>query len=279
MRIGIDSYAYHRLLGHVRPGETAPVAPFERQTLSLLAEVRKLRVDVISLETMFLGEREQIDPSELRAAAGPLELALSWGGMHGLEFGSNQAAAADLLAWLDLAPQLGCRLVRIVAASPKFRGAEPIEAQIERIAPVLREACRAARANDLTLALENHADLNATEMLQLLRLVGDPVLGVCLDTVNTRRVGDEPVVATRLLAPVTRMVHLKDAFDEATDAIAGPVSVPYGTGSMPLEEILGELQAQGFNGPVCVELGQLAPDTDERALVRECVEWLQARYR
>lgn len=276
MRIGIDSYAYHRLLGQVRPGETAPAAPFERHTLSLLDEARQLGVELVSLETMFLGPRQQLDADELRAAAGPVELSLSWGDMHGLEFGANSAAAEDLLAWLDFAPALGCRMVRIVAASPKFRGAEPIEVQLARTAPRLRDACRVARANNVTLALENHGDLNATEMLQLLDLVDDPVLGVCLDTVNAPRVGDEPVAAARALASVTRMLHLKDSAMEAADPVAGPLSVPYGHGVIPLEGILGELEAHGFDGPVCVELGQLAPDADERTLVRGCVDWLRA---
>lgn len=277
MQIGIDSYAYHRLLGQIRPGESAPAAPFERQTLSLLDEARRLGVELISLETMFLPPREDVDPAQLLEAAGSLELALSWGGMHGLEFGTNPAAANDLLGWLQFAPQLGCRLVRIVAASPKFRGAEPIHVQLARTARVLRNACEVAQAQSLTLALENHGDLSASEMLELLTLVGNSALGVCFDTGNAPRVGDDPIDAARMLAPVIRMVHLKDCAAQAADPIAGPVSVPYGMGAIPIEAILAVLEAQGFDGPVCVETGQLGPDTDERVLVRQGVDWLRSR--
>jgi hypothetical protein len=48
--------------------------------------------------------------------------------------------------------------------------------------------------------------------------------------------------------------------------------VPYGTGAVPVEAVLDALR---FDGLVCVELGQLGPGDDERALVAGAVGWLQ----
>ena len=59
---------------------------------------------------------------------------------------------------------------------------------------------------------------------------------ICLDTANALRVGDDPVEAAALLAPLTRMVHLKDVepLDRVVDPVAGPCSVPYGEGVVPI---------------------------------------------
>ena len=94
MRIGIDSYSYHRLLGEVRPGETEPGGRWRPD--DAIAHARALGVDGVSLETCFLDRDAPID-------AGPLELVIAWGHRHGLEYGANPTALDDLLAWLDRA--------------------------------------------------------------------------------------------------------------------------------------------------------------------------------
>jgi sugar phosphate isomerase/epimerase len=280
VRIGIDSYSYHRLLGDVRPGEDAPQAVFSNGSLDVLAEGRRLGVDVVSLETLFLPPPNALDAVRVREAAGPVEIALSWGHWEGLEFGANEGALTDLLAWLRLAPALDCRLVRVVAAGPRLLGAEPLALQVSRTAPLLRAACAGAREVGVELALENHGDLTADGVLALIRSVDDPALGVCVDTANAVRVGDDPLEATERLAALVRMVHLKDCAPFDGDLAAGPRSVVYGEGVIPLAEILEALERSRFDGPVCVELAQLpAGDVDERTMVADCVRWLRERLR
>ncbi len=275
MRIGIDSYAYHRLLGDVRPGETAPARPFAPGATDVLRHARALGVDGVSLETCFLEPPGVLDVDALRAAAGPIELVVAWGHRHGLEFGASDAALDDLLAWIEVAAALDCRVVRCVAASPGFRGREPVEVQIERTVGPLARAARRAGELGLRLAVENHGDLTARELLDLVERVDDAVLGVCLDTANAVRVGDDAVDAARLLAARTWLVHLKDVepLENVVDPVAGPRSVPYGEGVVPVGAVLDALSSR--DALVCVELGQLADDDDELALVEHGVAWLR----
>jgi sugar phosphate isomerase/epimerase len=275
MHIGVDSYSYHRLLGELRPGEPPPPGPpLARGALDLVAECRELGVDLCALETCFLPPPAELDVDALRAEAGGMELALSWGAPNGLEFGASAMALDDLLAWLELAPRLGTRLVRIVAAGPRLRGAEPVETQIARTVAPLRRAAEHAAGLGLELALENHGDLGAAELANLLARVDHDALGVCFDTANAPRVGDDAVEAAALLAPSIRMVHLKDVepLERVADPVAGPRSVRYGEGTIDLHGVLAELPP---GSPVCVEVAQLGPGDDERALVRSGVAWLQ----
>lgn len=278
VRIGVDSYAYHRLLGEVRPDEDRPRETFADGSLAVLAEARRLGVDLAALETLFLPPPGELDPAVLLDAAGPLEIALSWGHAEGFEFGANPGALPELEAWLELAPELGCRLVRVVAGGPRLVGREPLERQLARTAPLLARACALAREVGVELALENHADLTAAAVLDLLDRVEEPLLGVCFDTANALRVGDDPLEAAARLAHAVRIVHLKDCMPFEGDPLVGPPSVVYGEGAVPVGRILDVLAGAGFAGPVCVELGQLPPgDVDERAMVAACVRWLRER--
>jgi 3-oxoisoapionate decarboxylase len=242
----------------------------------VLAECHLLGVDGVSLETCFLGPPVRLDAAAIRAAADDLELILAWGHLDGLAFGADPGALTELLAWIALAPRLGCSLVRLVVASPRLRPAALTEDHLRPTWAALRAALDAARRADVVLAVENHADLTADELAGLLDRVGDDRLGVCLDTANALRVGDDPVEAARLLAPRVRQVHLKDCAPDWDDPVTGPVSVPYGSGAVPVAAVLDALGA--LPGLVCVELGHLGPgEVDERAMVADGVRWLRSR--
>jgi sugar phosphate isomerase/epimerase len=275
MRIGIDSYSYHRLFGEIRRGETAPARSFAPGSIEAVRHARSLGVDAVSLETCFLQPPGLLDPAALRAEAGSMELVVAWGHRHGLEYGASEAALQSLLEWIDVAGALGCRLVRCVAASPAFRGREPVAAQVARTVRPLTLAARRAGEVGARLALENHGDLRAHELLDLVAEVDDDALGVCFDTANAVRVGDDVVAATRLLAPLTWMVHLKDVerMETVTDPVAGPRSVPYGAGVVPVAGVLDALGPR--DALVCVELGQLGDGDDELVLVEQSVAWLR----
>jgi sugar phosphate isomerase/epimerase len=280
VRVGIDSYSYHRLLGELRPGEQPVRERLADGGRAVAVEARSLAVDGVSLETCFLPGPDRQLLASLADAAGPLELALSWGAPNGLELGSSEPALADLLDWIEGAAAIGVRTMRIVVAGPSLREAVDDDA-IARTAAVVVRACEAASARGIVLAVENHGDLSAAQLAQLLHAVDDPSLGVCFDTANALRVGDDALEAASLLAPAIRMLHLKDVEPvvAATDIVAGPCSVRYGTGVVPLDGVLDVVQTAGFDGLVCVEIAQLAEGDDERELVEDGVRWLRTRGR
>ena len=94
-----------------------------------------------------------------------------------------------------------------------------------------------------------------------------------LDTANALRVGDDVAAAARRLAPVVEILHLKDCVGRGTTGSAGPVSVPLGEGVIPVDEVLDACP----DALSCIELGQLSPDANERALVEMYIDYLRAR--
>ncbi len=282
IRIGIDTYSFHRYLGELRPGEVAPERRLDDGGPAAIAVARTIGCDVVSLQTCFLGPVERVDASALIDAAEETELVLAWGAPNGLAFGTDPLASSDLLAWIDLASGLGCTLMRIVVGGPGLRGAEPVGAQIGRTIAPLRHCTAHAAARGVVLAVENHGDLTSSELEQLIERTATPGLGICFDTGNAARLREHVVEAAHRLAPHVRMVHLKDVTPELErpDPIAGPWSVPYGHGVVPLEDVLDVLSVPVAAGaPVCIEIGQVRPGDDERELVRDGVRWLRERKR
>lgn len=278
MRIGVDSYAYHRLLGEVRQGEEPPPRPpFARGYLDVAAVARELELDVLSLETNVLPPAGELDVDELRAEAGDrVALVFAHGHPQGLEYGARADQAADLETWIARSIAERLPVLRLVNGGPWARREQPAEGRVERTIAALRRPCALAADGGLALALENHADLDLAEIEAVLEGLDAPHLGVCFDTTNWVRVGNDPVEAAQRLAGRVRLVHLKDHVARPDDGITGPSSVELGTGEVDLRGVLDVLLAAEPELPVCVEIGHLGLGGDEVDMVERSVTWLRA---
>jgi sugar phosphate isomerase/epimerase len=282
MRVGIDSYSYHRLYGEVRAGEIAPRGePWPLEPSPVLAHAASLGVDDIFLETCYLPAPETIDAGMLEPAA-DVAVRFSWGhpwpdgALHGLDGGRSPAAEDDLARWIAAAERLAQPIMRITLGSPASRGTEPADVLVERLVGPVRRAADLAASADLALAIENHGDLRAQELRDLILRVGRPNVGVTLDNVNLIRLGDDMLAGTAVLAPLTLMVQLKDHLPGDPTVWGGPVCTALGEGVADLPAIVGILADSGFDGAVCVELASLGGGAvDERAMIERSVAWLR----
>ncbi|MFN8520084.1 MAG: TIM barrel protein [Chloroflexota bacterium] len=283
MRVGIDSYSYHRRYGEVRAGEQAVAAdPWPLLPGPVLAHAARLGVDDVFLETCYLPEPEAIDAPMLDAGA--TRVGFSWGhpwpegAFHGLDGGRTPAAEGHLARWAAAAARLGHPVMRITLGSPASRGTEPAAVLVDRLVAPTRRAAEHAGEVGLQLAIENHGDLRAEDVLEVIERTRATNLGVTLDNVNLIRVGDDMIEGTRALAPRTLLVQLKDHPPTPDPTVwGGPLSVALGEGVAPLGAILGVLADAGFDGPVCVELASLGGgEVDELAMIERSVDWLRA---
>src|SRR4051794_9340349 len=107
-------------------------------------------------------------------------------------------------------------------------------AVLQRVAPTAREL-------KMRLALEPHLDATSFQLLRIIEEVGPDVVGVCLDTANVMLRLEDPLEATRRLAPYVVMTHVKDAALLFHEAGLRWQCRPCGQGSVPFHEILTEL--------------------------------------
>jgi sugar phosphate isomerase/epimerase len=280
VRIGVDTYSFHRMLGFLRPHEQPSSRALADGGPAAVELAVSLGADVVAVQTCFLPTVGAVDAGALLAAAGGRGVVLSWGAPDGLAYGTDPAALADAEHWVEVAAALGTDVMRIVLGGPRLRDLEPMDVRRPRVVPQLAALAGQAQRRGLRLAIENHGEIAAADLRRIVDEVGHPALGVCFDTANAVRVGDDPVAAARLLADRTWMLHLKDVEppDRMPGAEAGPRSVPYGEGVVPLAGVLDALAGPIAAGaPVCVELGQIADGTDEVVLVADGIAWLRGK--
>ncbi len=280
LRIGIDSYTYHRRFGEVRPFEVPIEADWT--TRQVIDRCSEMGVDGVSLETCYLSSTSELHMGELRRyldEAG-LDRALAWGHPGGLEMGRSAQRLADALEAVDHAAAIGAELLRIVVGTTKYFGAENEAVVLERLCPQV--AAIADRGADLgvPVAVETHCDLTVAGLMELIEVADRPNLGVVLDTANVVRIGEDAVDAARVLAPHTMMLHLKD-LDLTSCAEPGDPGgwwpcVPLGTGDLDLASIMNLLQDADFGGLACIEVADIAPGADEDQIAAESVGWLRA---
>jgi sugar phosphate isomerase/epimerase len=135
---------------------------------------------------------------------------------------------------------------------------------------MIRRAADAAEREGVVLAVENHLDLFADELVELLETIASPYVAVCFDTANNVRLLEDPLVVARKLAPYARATHIKDvvAFRGDPKVFTSWPSVPAGKGIVNLTEILEILRATGYRGLLALEIDYLHPDygDEEEAL-------------
>lgn len=271
--IGIDSYSYHRYFGDPTRWER-PLDP--RWTIhDVLRHAVELGVDAVSLQTVYLPPLDADGAEVLRQMLADAHLmpTLAWGHRSGLEGGANPAKVAAAMDAVHLADALGCSVLRIVCGEPALFHT-PSEPRVRRLSPIVREIAQEAARCDLTIAVENHADLRVADVVHIVEAAGEPNVGLCFDTVNAVRTGDDLIDAGRMAAPLIRMVHFKDVLFEGNTADANDwwPNAPLGKGQINVEGFYDILTAQGYTGTLFVEIANLFTDwPDDLAVIAENV--------
>jgi sugar phosphate isomerase/epimerase len=277
MKVGIDSYCYHRYFGEIYPDQSDP--GFRWTFLDFVRRAVELEVDGVSLESCFFESLEPGYLSEIRGVLDDrkLERVLAWGHPDGLEAGRNEAAWREMNSLIPKAECMGAGIMRIVASSLMFRN-EPHGPQIEAIVCMLKESVKIAENHGVILALENHIDYTSAEILEILERVDSPNLKVNFDTGNTMRMMEDPVAAARRLGPYTVATHTKDV--DACRHVRPEEwyffsSVPVGTGLIDMPGVVQALRECGYEGVLAVESDHHKDNQDEDRLVAESIGYLK----
>jgi sugar phosphate isomerase/epimerase len=277
MKVGIDSYCYHRYFGEVYPDQEDPGVRWTFH--DFVNRAAELDVDGVSLESCFF---ESLEPGYLGDIKDVLnekgiEGILAWGHPNGLEAGRNKDAWQEMNSLIPKARFMGVDIMRIVASSLMFRN-EPHGPQIEAIVAMLKESVKIAEDQGVVLAIENHIDYTSEEIYQILEEVDSDALKVNFDTGNTLRMMEDPVAAARRLGPYTVATHTKDV--DACRHVRPEEwyffsSVPVGTGLIDIPGVVKALKETGYEGMLAVESDHHKDNQDEDTLVAESVAYLK----
>jgi sugar phosphate isomerase/epimerase len=279
MKIGIDSYCYHRFFGEVYDQQHKPAKQMTPE--DFIRRAKQLGVDGVSLESCFLPRFDASYLSELKGMLDEFKLdrVFAWGHPDGLEGGRNQKAFDEMVKSIEYAKAIGAKVMRVTGASLQFRK-EPHAPMLEKLTRQFDQAVKVAAQADVKLADENHIDFSSDEMLSLIKAVNSPYFGINFDTGNFMRVLDDPVKGMEKLAKYTFATHLKDLKinrEAAVDDWFFFSTTPVGDGLVNNLKLAQLLKAANYQGFLAVEIDFLHPDykEDEDKAVAQSVKELK----
>jgi len=257
MAVGISSYAYRWA---VRTGKLDHFSLLDRAH-GAGAEVVQV-CDNLPLDGLSAGVLDDLARSAARQGLV-------------LEVGVTGSQPEHLRRNLDVATRLGARLLRVVLTGP---GWEP---SFDEFVAIFSSLLPDLYAAGVTLAIENHFHMLPVELARLVAAVGDPRVGVCLDTLNsiTKLVGVTETINT--LAPLAVSVHAKDGVITRHGTGFCISGCPLGEGLVDTPGLLAAVRAGGLSPNVLVECwmdrleDEAATLAQEEVWVRQGIEYLQ----
>jgi sugar phosphate isomerase/epimerase len=279
MKVGIDSYCFHRFFGEVYPEQPQPYASMTME--DFLDFAKELDVDGVSLESCFFPSFEKEWFLELKTKLDDygFDRVYAWGHPDGLEAGKNRAAFEDMVNQIPNAKLIGADVMRVVGSSLMFRN-EPHQPQLEILADWFKEAVKLAEQNDVKLAVENHIDYTSDECVWLIEEVNSPYFGLNFDTGNFLRLLDDPVEGMEKLAKHTFATHIKDLKPNTKAKVTDWFffsSTPVGDGLIDNGKLAQLLKDADYQGFLAVETDFLHPEYgfNEHDAIRQSVAELK----
>jgi len=279
MKVGIDSYCYHRFFGEVYGDQEKPSKKMSLE--DFINRAHELKVDGVSLESCFIPKFDDVYLKEIKKMLDDynLDRVYAWGHPDGLEGGKNEKAYEEMISQIEFAKAIGAKVMRVVGSSFMFRF-EPHGPQIEKLSGMFSKAVKYAEKAGIKLADENHIDYNPEEMLQIIKNVNSPNFGINFDTGNFMRVLSDPIEGMEKLAKYTFATHVKDLKPQKGQPVSSWhffASTPVGDGLVDNQKLAQILKDSGYKGSLAVEIDFLHPDynNDEDKAVAQSVQYLK----
>jgi len=215
MRLGVSSFAYRYAAAGLMAREGALAA-----ALHILERASAAGAEVVQFcDNVPLDALSAEDLVRLAEEADGLDVAL--------EVGTRGLALAGLRRYLGLAGQVGGRALRLVLDTADVAA---IQDGLEAAAPLVRES-------GVLLAVENHFDVPSPVLRRIIEDVGEPAVGICLDTANSIALLERPLETAAALAPLAIQAHIKDYLVEKAPIGYHVTGRPLGEGWLDLDAL------------------------------------------
>ncbi len=151
---------------------------------------------------------------------------------------------ARLMAAIDMADRLGAKVVRLTLSHVLCGDRRPVGGLtgwtklLDHAARSLTLLAREAGARSLRLAVENHQDATAEDLVWLCEAVANPALGITLDCGNPLAVGQAILPYARRVSHWLVNVHLKDYTVHQVEDGYVLARCALGDGVVPFPELL-----------------------------------------
>ena len=232
MQLGISSYTLTWSIGV--PGYDRPSKPLS--AIELLHQAKRSGIDLVQIaDNIPLHRMDKAELNELKSTADQLGITI--------EVGTRGTAPAHILAYLEIARFLDSKLVRTLITIPGIKEAHK---DILEVLPQFEAA-------GITLGIENHGLHTIKQLASMFKSINHPLVGCCMDTVNSFSALDSPDQVIQNLTPYIVNLHIKDFDITRVDHQMGFVvlGTPAGYGKLNIESLLSTIRTHQKN-PTCI---------------------------
>lgn len=153
------------------------------------------------------------------------------------------ASVKNLTTGIERAKAMGSPIVRCLhAADREHLPPGPVEQHIATMIKLLRTVRSRATDAGVKIAIENHKDLFAWEMRQVIEGAGKEFVGSYLDTGNPMFLMEHPMTTLEVLGPYALTVHLRDSVLYETKHGVAVQWVPLGEGIVDFKAFVARLR-------------------------------------
>lgn len=242
MKLGLDSYSYHLAFGR-----HADFTPKRKMTLpQFIDRVADLGLDGFQIDPMHLDARDEATLGKTAQHAQARGLFLEYGAM-GLE-------PSYLSAELEVCAKLGSPVLRTFANFNRYAKTTHLNQEIKRAIRSLHRVTRRAEQLGIRIAVENHGDFSAEELVEVVKAVNSPWVGICLDLGNSMATLEDPLQAAAEMAPYAVTTHFKDHCVQMTSSGYSVTGCALGDGVIDLAAALRLLKAKTSLDRIILEI-------------------------
>ena len=254
-RIGLSSYAFFWQLSE-KVSEPLSLHEALERTAALGVDLFQI-CDYAPLEAM-----SEAELKDIRATADSLGIAL--------ELGTKGIRPDHLRKFLRIAGILGAPLLRTMFNVP---GHTP---DAEEAVAIFKDVLPEFEAAGVKIAVETYEQVPTARILEVIRSVGSPYLGICSDPANTVAALESPREVIDAVAPYVLNMHIKDfAFSRKEGWVGFTYSgAPLGEGLQDYDYMAGKLQPKERNINQIVEHWLPWQDSEEETIRLE-KQWTQ----
>lgn len=257
LKLGLFSYSYHLAFGK------HPV--FEPEKKMDLFEFMD-RCKAFGLDGI------QIDPQHLECCEDEyLQKIVDYANGCGfyIEYGTTGVETEHLLRQLEIAKKLTSPILRTyIGFDPHEKGIDPVK-EVSYAIDVLNHVKGKAEEYNIKIAVENHCDLKTDELVELIRKVDSPYVGVCVDLGNFMIHLENPVESVKKLAPYIYSTHFKDYNSKMMNWGFKTFGVPLGEGKIDLAAVVDILVNDSGLDRIMLEIPVEKCDTEKETLEHE----------
>ncbi|MGR6861427.1 sugar phosphate isomerase/epimerase family protein [Aliivibrio salmonicida] len=222
MKLGLETESYHLLFQHKR----MDIFDFIEQTWRLgLDGVEINIIPDYNLHPQF-GVLDSDEPAYLARVKDAIQSRNLY-----CELDTRWTDKSSLMMSIKIAKGIGADVIRTYIKVDDFDplNLKPIIEDIKQIIPVLKK-------HRIKLCLENHEYETSDNIIEIIKAVDSVWFGANCDIGNSMMAWEDPVEATRKLAPYTFTTHFKDHIVVMHDDEPVVCGVPIGEGSIDVDE-------------------------------------------